>query len=196
MARIRPRFSLLMGSLALALTMILGVQSHAQERANEVPVARSVGDALVAHLKLYNAADQSWARIAFDNPSLAIGDFVSVCAEAKRNGYLSVWSKTLDGQPPVRIFPNDFTPEDRKRKGGHIEAGQEICLGDAVQGYGFEVMEPLGPAEVYLHWSPDLSGQFGPEDIPLIPDHGQASGARASSAPYSAQVIRYRTIAQ
>lgn len=200
---IRKPLSLPYGAKASALliiavvgaTMTLGTQiAQAQERTNGVPVSRSAGDSLQAYLKLYDRQSDSWAKVDFPNPDLSLGALVAVCAKAKRSGYLSVWSRTLDGQRPVRIYPNDLTPEERKVKGGKMEAGQELCLGDAQQGYGFQVEEPLAPAEVYLHWSPDLGGQFAPEDIPVIPDHGSTS-SRSASAPYSATVLRYRVVA-
>lgn len=176
--------------LIIAAGMGAGSHANASERVNEVPVSRSAGDVLTAQLKLYDRESNSWALIDFNDPELVVGQIVAVCAKSKKSGYLSVWSRTLDGARPTRIFPNDFTPEDRKNKGGEIKANTEMCLGDGQQGFGFEVLPPALSAEVYLHWSADLTGQFAPEDIPLIPDHADAA-SRATNAAYSSAILSY-----
>lgn len=180
--------------MALGALCLAGVSSVAiaADRTNQVPVARSAGDVLQAYLKLRDDQAGTWARIQMETPGLVLGDRVAVCALANRDGYLSVWSRVGTSTPPVRVFPNDFTPEDSKRRGRFIGAGQEMCLGEGSEGYGFEVVEPLGLSEVYFFWSPDLAGQFGPEDIPAIPDYGASS--RASNVPYSAVALSYRVI--
>ncbi|MEM1129023.1 MAG: DUF4384 domain-containing protein [Pseudomonadota bacterium] len=180
----------------LCIGLSTAAEINAQERTNPVPVARSAGDVLTAEIQLYDEASQSWATIHGADPQLAEGERVAICATATRAGYVSVWSRTLDGKQPERVFPNDYTPEDRALKAGKIAAGEMTCFGDEAEGYGFRVTPPLGNAEVYLHWSPDLQGQFGPEDIPQIPDHGAPGASRGPSSPYSAATLSYSVIRQ
>lgn len=179
------------GLLAVLTTTAVAAPALAQERSQLVAVARSAGVALEAVLKLYDPATGDWATIRHPGPTLAEGDRVAVCAVPRRDGYVSVWSRTLDGARPERVFPNDHTPEARARKGGRVTGGEEICFGDRTEGYGFRVTPPFGGAEVYLHWSPDLNGQFAPEEIPQIPDPGTAPAARSAAAPYSSVTIGY-----
>lgn len=163
-------------------------------RNRPVPVSREMGDTITAVLKLHDDGSGGWAPILAPNPGLAVGDRVAVCTTARADGYFSIWSRTGDGALPVRVFPNDFTPEQRAERGGRIAAGQEVCLGDGTDGYKFTVTEPLGDAEVYLYWSPVLDGQFGPEDIPVIPEHGTRNASRAADDSYSATIVRYRVV--
>jgi hypothetical protein len=184
-----------LAACALAAAAALQIEPlAAAERHRPVPVSRAAGDAIGGTLKLHDAASDTWAPIRVENPGLAIGDRVVVCAVAEEGGYFSIWSRTGDGELPVRVFPNDYTPEQRKQRGGRIDAGQEVCLGDGTDGYRFSVTEPYGDAEVYLYWSPELEGQFGPEDIPIIPEYGVEETARSASGGYSATVLRYRVV--
>ncbi len=176
---------------SLAVATALALPALAQDRLKPVAVARQAGVTLDGYLKLRDPSTGQWAPIRHSGPRLAVGDRVSVCALAQRDGYLSIWSRTLDGDRPIRVFPNDLTPEDQQVKGRRIARGVELCLGDDTEGFGFAVSPPLGQAEVYLHWSPDLAGQFDPDEIPVIPDPGSPGASRTANAPYSATTIVY-----
>jgi len=204
---VRVRFRAL--GLAVLATGTLAAPAPAQQaRSNPVPVSRAAGTELSARLMVAPAPGQSWTPVAPGQNTLPVGQYVAVCVTAARDGYLSVWSRTLDGAAPVRVFPNDFTPEERRQKAGRVSAGQEVCFGEGANGYRLAVTEPYGPAEVYLHWSSDLDGQFGPEDMPQIPDPGKralspvtiesvqggpdaAPGQTPTGARYSSATIGY-----
>lgn len=177
-----------------ASVLAVGAAQAEGARSNEIAVSRSAGDALSAYLKVATDANRDWSRIETGRvPALQVGQYVAVCVTAARAGFLSVWSRSSDGAAPSRIFPNDFTPEDRRNKAGKVQKGEEICFGDGSRGFQFKVSPPYGRAEVYMHWSGQLNAQFGPEDMPKIPDPGtrEVASTRAFEARYSSTVISY-----
>ncbi len=181
--------------LAVLAAVLAGAAAPAQERTAGVPVSRAAGSQLTGYLKLFDPGSRQWARIQPENPALTDGSIIAVCVVSKQAGYVSIWSRTLDGALPVRVYPNDLTPADRATKGGRVEPGEELCIGDGGKGYGFRVSPPLGGSEVYLHWSPDIAGQFDPTEIPVIPDPGSPPGSRSANPGYSATVLSYRVVA-
>lgn len=185
----------LLAVLPVVAAVLAGAAAPAQERTKGVPVSRAAGSQVTGYLKLFDPESRQWAQIQPENPALTDGSIIAVCVMSKQAGFVSIWSRTLDGALPVRVFPNDLTPEDRATKGGRIEQGQELCIGDGGKGYGFRVTPPLGGSEVYLHWSPDIAGQFDPDEIPVIPDPGSVPGSRSAHPPYSATVLSYRVVA-
>ena len=113
---------------------------------------------------------------------LRIGDRVQICFRVSRPGYVSLWSQD-GGAPPQQIYPNQYAPG-----AGRVE-GDERCLGARGDGYNFRVEGPAGDSLVFLHYSPDETGQIRQEDFPVI-----RRARSRSPASYAATSVLFRIV--
>lgn len=177
-----------------ALAASAGAPAWAADRSRGVAVQQNAGLGLAATLMLHDRATGDWRPARGGEPALQVGQRIAICLESAAAGYVSIWSRTDDGAAPVRVLPNDFTPEDRRNRGARVTAGERLCLGDD-EGYRFTITPPTGMAEVYFHWTQSAEKQFGPEDMPVISDGGPSSRALSRAAPgYSARTLVYRVV--
>lgn len=162
-------------------------------RSVEYPIFRNAGAGVAAELRVYDDAAGDWRALVGPRsngvPVLSVGQRVAVCVRAEETGFISIWSLSRQSAHPVRIYPNDYSRVLRATSGGVIGKQAEVCFGDG-GGYRFEVVEPHGVAEIYVHWSAGASGQFGPADFPLIPEFNTRSSARTAIA-YASRTITY-----
>lgn len=98
----------------------------------------------------YNKDTPALLSVSVDRHELKIGETVTVCFEASRDGYVTLWNISTEGVV-ARIFPNAHTPAGP----GTMQAkgGQRRCAGENGDAYRFRVDGPPGLEDLYLLWT-------------------------------------------
>ena len=156
--------------LALGLVMALAVQAGEQRTRNVVVQPNKPLDDVQLQLRIdaTGAGGSQSAVAGADRPDLRVGSRLRVCFSASQDGYVSLWSRDAEGKVPQRIYPNEYAPETEKERGKAIEGGVEVCVGRQDDGFKFVVARPLGEADIYLHYTPDIEDQLGDDAYPEI----------------------------
>ena len=144
--------------------------------------AANVKDPSVADLRLSRVGNNNKSERVRNAGSVSPGDKARVCFNVNRNGYVSMWS--LDAKKNLsRILPNKFMPG--AGNGVKVSGGNEYCAtGDGMtknneqmeanNRWWFEVVKPLGKAEVFLYWTGTLDQQVAEDSFVDVDALGRA----------------------
>lgn len=160
-------------------------------RSIERSVARSTGSEISVRLLRHKPVNHTWAETRSSLPRLRVGEYVQLCIDSRDAGVISVWSRNEAWSHPVRIYPNDYSEADRQVLAGPIGKGEQLCLGDGHEGFRLRVGKPAGDAEIFVLWTRSETAQFGPMDIPRIPEHGDVVASRSATPGTASRTIRY-----
>ena len=194
--------------VGFAFVLSLSAQAASAERCKSIGVVadqRLEGHELsltLVHDERRVAAGRSAGR-----SKLLVGDSVDVCFESSKDGFVSLWSHGANNATPVRILPNEYIDADDDKLGIAVQAGIEKCFSELAsdRNISLQVQEPLGKAELYLHYSEDREGQIAPGDFPSVGnksfDLPQSCGRvtarmrpRTQTEPYASEVLRYEVV--
>lgn len=194
--------------LGVALVLSLSAQTASAERCRAIGV--EVDERMEGHelsLNLVHNERQIAAGRSAVRSKLSVGDWVDVCFESSKDGFVSLWSHGANDSPPVRILPNEYIDAAADEPGIAVQAGIEKCFSDLASGkrVSLKVQKPFGRAELYLHFAEDREGQIAPGDFPSIGNKsfvlGQSCGQgglriqpRAQIEPYASKVLRYEVV--
>ena len=117
-----------------------------------------------------------------------VGERVVICFTSNEDGHVTVWSRDAEGNVPVRIYPNEYAAETSDAVAAPVASGEETCLGEG-GGFRLEVGPPAGEAEVYLHYTRDVSEQFDETAFPQI-----RATREPDARPYVSKHLRYRVV--
>ena len=174
----------------LAAAVAWGAGAHGQTRTRSIGVVPdNEFEGIGCSLRIERVAGpgRSGGRTTLeDGDAVQIGDRVVICFSAEDDGYVTVWSSDAAGGAPARIYPNEYAAATRNERAARVSAGEEVCIGDG-GGFRLQVMEPLGEAEVYMHFTRDASQQFDEDAFPQI----RATRGGSDGQPYASSTVRY-----
>lgn len=87
--------------------------------------------------------------VTLDQAEPRIGSTVSICFQASKPGYVTLWDISTDGQV-VRVFPNQYS---KVGPAAQIEGGHKYCAGTSGDPFRFRVDGPAGFEDLYLLWT-------------------------------------------
>lgn len=128
------------------------------------------------------------AETLVDGGVMKIGDRVRICFQARKDGYVTLWSTYPDGRIE-RIFPNRFTEQGEARRAMLVEAGKETCLGED-RSWGVEVKGPPGDGGLYLHWTPTAELNLTEADFPSLQLMGKSVRSRSLRSDYASARLK------
>lgn len=178
----------------VSLLLLLGVAGHVAAAGERYGVEPNRSADVELDVDLLPVDPRGRPRSALARSAQAnvvhLDDAVHVCFSASRTGYVSVWDVDADGNF-TRILPNTYSHPDGA-SGVRVTAARKTCGGRAEGGYKFVVAEPVGPSQIYVHWSADEAGQIRPDDYVTI----GRSAARKAGVPmlgddYAAYYLQY-----
>jgi hypothetical protein len=118
--------------------------------------------------------------VSLDQKEPRIGSMVSICFQASRVGYATLWNISTKGQV-TRIFPNRF---GQAGTAASVEAGRRYCAGVSGDPFRFRVDGPAGTEDLYLLWTARTDLQPGGADYAdaaaLVGDMRKLGGADAN----------------
>lgn len=167
-------------------SLLLAAQAEAAEPRDMVPAGRAGTELQLIMTSLTAAGSRSMS----DYEPIKVGDKVQVCFLASQSGYITLWSHDAEGGV-ARVLPNQYTEGGTARAAVPISGGERHCISDAglsVEGqeggeprkWWFEVREPLGQADLYLHWTADESQQLPDDSFVDIDELSRAVGRNAN----------------
>ena len=162
-----------MKSICLRAVMIAAIpllpagMAHAQRVRGLTPVPANDGSPVVASVNL-------------DQKEPKIGSTVSVCFQASKTGYATLWNISTAGEV-ARVFPNQFSKNGATAQ---IQAEKQYCAGTSGDPFRFRVDGPAGTEDLYLLWTarPDLqpTGTSYADASALVQDMQRLGGANTS----------------
>ena len=157
--------------LGMAVALMMIVQAAPAERCTPVNVATE--HTIEGHrlsLTLKQGQRQFVAGRDAARPRLHVGSVVDICFQSSREGFVSLWSHPADQGAPVRILPNEYIRAEDDELGVAVQPGVSRCFSELAAGkrVNLKVNEPIGQAELYLHFAENPQGQIAPDDFPSI----------------------------
>lgn len=174
--------------LAAAVAWAAGGYAQTRTRSMFVRPDNQIDGVVGCSLRIERLAGAggSGARIRVESgETVRIGERVVLCFSAEADGYVAVWSRDAEQNTPVRIYPNEYAASSANDLGAPVTAGREVCIGEG-DGFHIEVGPPVGDAEVYLHFTRELSQQFDESAFPVV-----RATPNADSRPYASSHVRY-----
>jgi len=169
---------------------------------NLVPSGRAENALTLSMTRLDSAGDR--AAMRDQESSVMVGDKVRVCFESADPGYVTLWSHDAGGGVS-RILPNEYTEGGEGRMAMELPAGEPYCVvgsglaaaegaADDTADWWFEVTEPAGQADLYLHWTATEDEQLPSDSFVDVDALGRAvsqrDGSNFTSAWFSYGVTR------
>ncbi|MGE0716155.1 MAG: DUF4384 domain-containing protein [Alphaproteobacteria bacterium] len=139
------------GFLGAVLAMLLAFSAMAADR----PATRTLVPVP------YNKTPNVEVMVSTDRSELRIGEVVTICFQASKVGYVTLWNVSAEGRVG-RIFPNPFQPAEADAM--RIEAKYRYCAGKEGDPFRFQVAGPTGLDDLYLLWTADPGIQPRPAD--------------------------------
>lgn len=118
-----------------------------------------------------NADATVTATIETVSPELRIGSLTTICFQASRAGFVSVWNIATSGAAGL-VYPNALGAAAATR----IEGARRTCVGTAQDPFRFRVDGPPGTEDLYLLWTARAELQ------PAGPGYADASALSAAVA--------------
>jgi hypothetical protein len=128
----------------------------------------------------YNDNSPVQASVSLDQNEPKIGSMVSICFQASKPGFATLWNISTAGEV-ARVFPNQYS---QVGPAAQIEANKRYCAGTAGDPFRFRVDGPAGTEDLYLLWTTrtDLqpSGTNYADANALVQDMQRLGGANAA----------------
>ncbi|HYZ63521.1 MAG TPA: caspase family protein [Acetobacteraceae bacterium] len=162
------RASRLLSFMAAFLGLVLcHAQAGAQPTRQLVPVP-------------FNSDTPVALAVSLDQKQPRIGSTVSICFEASRAGYATLWNIATNNTV-TRVFPNRF---GQPGAAAQVEAARRYCAGSSGDPFRFRVDGPAGTEDLYLLWTtrPELqpAGSDYADAAALVGDMRRLAGANAN----------------
>jgi len=173
--------------IVTVIGLLSGWSSLAQDRVTPIPVnANQASDAAAIKLEMTRLGEQ---RAGGTGNEYRLGEKVKVCFVATADGYVTLWDRRKTEPQPALIYPNKYSHAGEKARAEKVKANERICVGDSGK-FHLQMMHPLGPGEVYLHWTAREGDQFEQSDYPVI---GAKPTAGSKSVPpaYASNTLAY-----
>lgn len=187
------------GLIVAAVLLHAGLAAAAPGARQTFPSGRAQTE-----LKLsMSAFDGQTTRGLEDYETVKVGDQVRVCFEGSRDGYITLWSHDAEGGV-ARILPNAYTEGGTAAPAIELPGGRKYCVagnGLAPEGgddggngrWWFEVREPLGLADIYLHWT-SAAGEQLPDDSFVDIDALGRAVARSDPGDFATAWFSYKVV--
>lgn len=140
----------------------------------------------------YNDNSPVVASVSLDQKEPKIGSTVSICFQASKAGFATLWNISTAGQV-ARVFPNQYSGNTAPSTRGvrppdvaaaPIEGDKRYCAGTSGDPFRFRVDGPAGNEDLYLLWTtrPDLqpTGTNYADANALVQDMQRLGGANAA----------------
>ena len=191
------RGRLIRAAAVLGLAAMVAGTGHAQNARNrnilvspEKTYTGESGEVNVRlRLELQGGGGRSGRTEVRSGGTVEVGQRVQLCFTANEDGYVTVWSRDAEGGVPIRIYPNEYARETADLRGGPVEDGEEICLGDGDDGFRLTVARPLGEAMAYVQFTQDEDDQFDEDAFPQVEERSFRDARR-----YASDTVRYRVV--
>ena len=109
-------------------------------------------------------------KISVGQDQLRIGSMITICFEASRAGFATLWNLSTTGAV-TRIFPNSYSTVSGV--GGadvmHIEGAHSVCAGSTGDPFRYRVDGPPGMEDLYMLWTARADLQPAAAAYPDLP---------------------------
>lgn len=124
-------------------------------------------------------------------PRLPVGELLEVCFTATEAGWVTVWDYDADGKE-TRIYPNAFAPAKLGNTGIQVAANERACIGRKGDPFQLRLRPPLGPSNIYLHWTKDDKDQLSADMFRSVGRSIRSGGTRdVSTEPFLSATFSY-----
>ena len=98
----------------------------------------------------FNAGSPVTVSLSAGSGELRIGDMTTICFEASRAGFVTVWNIATTGAV-ARVYPNALQGSAASTM--RVDGGRRACVGTDADPFRFRVDGPAGTEDLYLLWT-------------------------------------------